>query len=469
MVNYVDKFYIGDEEILIKDTEARNMAYNSYANTVESVYLGDYSSKMQPGSVVKVQDMLYCFDGNNYDSYGDIRTFNLSTNQLVNKTSKKVGHANSVCFNRNDNSFYLAPMYEYVNGSSSAINKLYKYANDFNLFEEITTPVHIKGVSFDYVTGKMYCASFSNQTILTLYEYSNGEFTPVIENLNIRPFSLTQEITTQDIAVKNGILYVSSINRHIVIIDISSKKLLTTLSISSQDRGKMFNLGELEGYEFDENGLLIGINAFYYHRGANIEYGYYSGASSAVVTYIPTGNDVYYNTNPYKYRNETTFYLNSQYDNIFRLDRTQLHNINQVLARNEIMTIIECNGNIEMYNPIFNFNTTLKINNNAVVNLVGCIETRSSLFSLYVNNGGTLNLNILNYSYPIYANIAISYILFVNRGTINNYDPDINMIGGGYYRALVNVGSLGNLSTIKVHSTDMTANKLSVGGTILNP
>lgn len=240
---------------------------NSY--NIFSQYIGDCLTEpnYSAGCCLKLGKNTYYLVENPWHSYatstrsgiGHIRKFNTTTN-TEDKNFKKdieVGHGNSIAYDSNTSRIYIAPVWNYSGSSNVNTNYLLVYDTDFNYIENCyiddVTPT---GVSFDHVTKILYCYSiFSGQ----VYKYENNSWIQYSTiDFTDSPFSSVTSMD-QDFAVYNNRFYLSSTSNKIVsgLLEPDSSKITKYFQVSSTDGLDHWRIGEIEGFEFTEEGQLI--------------------------------------------------------------------------------------------------------------------------------------------------------------------------------------------------------------------
>ena len=190
-------------------------------------------------------------------SDGIFRRISIQRNEdeIASITRSKVGHANSICV-YNDNELLVAPQYFYINGAETDTDRLVVLNLSGVVVREIVAPTWMRTVSRDPVTGIVYCADVDCNL------YTIDPDTDKVTLYKEMPSSVWKGGPggyNQDMAVYNGILYVSSPWNHIKAIRISDLKILFDVSIGEYDSSGFAFLGELDGMEFTEEGNLLAL------------------------------------------------------------------------------------------------------------------------------------------------------------------------------------------------------------------
>ena len=246
------------DEDSLRNKKMQNLLSGS---TIMPNYKGDYicSSQYMPGAVCEYRDKYYVIDSltpanamSQQSNAGYVRVFDRVTNQKISTTAITSGHANSIC--NYGGAFYIAPTFDYSNGTEDPWPVLLKYTSDFSSYQTINTPVTFNAVSVDPVTGIMYC--FTNALV---YTYDGSNF---IKYCDIDSGSLNDTHRNQDFAVYDGNVYWLSPEGVMLagILDPKGVQFTGCYNCAFVDYMYRFILGEYEGMEFNEYGQLIGVN-----------------------------------------------------------------------------------------------------------------------------------------------------------------------------------------------------------------
>lgn len=187
---------------------------------------------------------------------GVINTYDFATKHLIDTHAVTVGHGNSICFNPDDGMLYVVPIWDYSQSGRPAVNYIYKINPQTWVETSVSTTIDgvdktVFGVSYDHVKGKMYAMAWG----LELLEYENGAFKSVCEFST--PFETGEDL--QDFAVKDGVFTLTSARNSLVNYLLSEGQLnvISKANICDTDSQYIFQLGEVEGMEYDEDGHLI--------------------------------------------------------------------------------------------------------------------------------------------------------------------------------------------------------------------
>lgn len=321
----------------IKD-ELYDGKINSY--NILPIYIGDYiaSSDYLPSCCLNIGEWFYALDCTGTSNIGKVRRFRRNPNEEDISFAKDIylGHANSVAYNFENNKIYVSPVNDYSTSPPSSASYLYVYDNNFNYLEKMNTPVRSIGVSFDPVYKKLYMRTYD----FDIYVLENEEWVKytTIDSSNLWLDNTYNNHYNQDLAVYDGKFYISADIGTIGYgyLTKGTSKVLSTFSVAQTDSVNRFNLGELEGMEFNRYGRLFAsefirisqdsVNGFIVELGV--------GTSTTGISNVG-GNWARH----YTYDIE----LSSSVQSRFALRTTELRSINQVNAiskRDSILTIV---------------------------------------------------------------------------------------------------------------------------------
>lgn len=248
-------------------TDLKNDEAMTGVHSVTPVYIGDFMTLREylPSCCVKVGAKFYVFDphtadyckANNTD-IGRVRVFDIANNIELTASAKDIhiGHANSCCYNPDTGLIYVVPADSYENHAAVPIAKLYAFPLDFSTMTVIDTPTLPKGVTYDFVKGKMYYCG-RNQDV---YEYTEGDEWEKTVDLDVNGVDVAlrgDALYNQDFAVRDGYFFLSSPYGAVLFGKLEDGKVMKQYMANSIDHDAIFRLGELEGFEFDEAGHLF--------------------------------------------------------------------------------------------------------------------------------------------------------------------------------------------------------------------
>lgn len=232
-------------------------------------YVGDYlalSARYLPSAVVKHGDYIYAFDAvkesygiDNRTDIGRVSIYSLSGNNLVRTADLNVGHCNSVAYDPKLQRFIIAPVFTYLNGQRDRNNTLITYTEDFSSMGSISMPTNIMGVSYDPVKENLYALGYDNNVYKFNYGTALFELYCGIDFNNIASsFSGTQTYN-QDFAVYNDQFYISAPRGNVLTGMLTERTSVIKygFNVGHACSNNNYYLGELEGFEFDENGHLF--------------------------------------------------------------------------------------------------------------------------------------------------------------------------------------------------------------------
>lgn len=225
--------------------------------TVTPSIVGDYIARGQASAAMVYGDTLYALSTTNYDDYGHIRRYSISGNTMIDDKRIRVGHGNSIAYNASENAFYIAPVSRYSGGSHTAVQEVFKYDPTFSTLTVVQAPGQIHSVSYDPATGIMYAMQYHDDASVSLYTLANNAFT-FIRRVDLRNM-INNDTLLQDLAVYDGIAYISEYRGTVTKVNIATGDILGMFYVDKVDMGRIYDMGELEGYEFNENGQLYGV------------------------------------------------------------------------------------------------------------------------------------------------------------------------------------------------------------------
>lgn len=222
-------------------------------------YLGDFMEVRQFGACAYHDNKVYTLSPDNYENYGVLRCFDLSSNRLSYTRQVPAGHGNSLCYDAVRDCFWCAPIYSYVNGSSSGASYVYKYDATFANTVTVPLPAPMQFVSFDHITNMLYCGNYAADNTWTIYRMQPDE-TEFAQYITI-PGAIFQNgiesMPWQDCCVNNDVLYLCRPVGALFAVDMNDPtKLIGTYQIGAIDVNGAWKYGEVEGIEFGENGAI---------------------------------------------------------------------------------------------------------------------------------------------------------------------------------------------------------------------
>lgn len=336
---YYDEDYYTDEKIKALEIEAKTNG------PIMPIYIGDYiiSTNYLPSSIVKVGNYFYVLNApsNSYAStnnteVGKLKVFDVSTNSEVTSMAKDiiVAHANSMCYYPAENAFYVTPSHTYENGTVVYPTTIYKYNIDFSERTVIDVGMTASAIAYDYVTGNMYYRTHISKYSQAIYKYVDGswELYTTIDLTGIGDTYIISSVTNrsynQDFAVKDNVFYLSSPHGNIAYGELTEGtcRPVGQYNLSNIDLGYQYRIGELEGFEFDEDGHLYAIQ--YTSLTGNCMNGF--------VTEIPIGKSYATESSGslFTVHNGTVTYLGTN-DPTFAINDTSIRSINQLRAKTQ--------------------------------------------------------------------------------------------------------------------------------------
>lgn len=309
---------------------------NSKGDALIPIYIGDYIGYDHGiQSMCVVGDKVYTANPYNGTKMADeksddgvLRVFDITNNIELTELTKVVemGHANSMCYDYDTETFYICPEFTYTSGESANANWIDKYDKNFENLERIPTPTLPQGVSYDPVNGILYYYGWS----MTCYKWNGSGWTKVcdFDNTGIKSQIVNgHNRFNQDFAVYNGRYYLTSAANNFITGELKEgvskpSGSFVVLDIESRTR---FRLAETQGMEFTPDGHLYAGNAV----------GLIGNATNSFVVELPVGTQVPYATNlrgNYDAYTQGELTLSDSSVNAFALSVSQIRSLGQLYA-----------------------------------------------------------------------------------------------------------------------------------------
>lgn len=320
---------------------------NKIGAYVAPQYIGDNISDESGSCCCHVGTHFYLVCNNDYNGEGTIYCYDTIGNELsATYSRKKVGHANSICYDSIRDCFWIAPNNEYNDGVvTTRITKLYKYNNDFSLLTEVDIPVYAHGVSFDSATNTVwfYSPTRGGPTI-DFYKMGNEdtEFSYFCTVAN--PFETMSDAPAhQDMTVYDNVCLISDTKGTVYVGAIGDDSITwgNSFKVGSIDYADTWTYGECEGFEFDADGHLYMARMFLF--GFTNDYGnYWNGTARPVKNNFITelcwnpetvSNFLYGSTTGYKLGTQASLSLTEDTQGLFSLGVTQIRSLNQLACK----------------------------------------------------------------------------------------------------------------------------------------
>ena len=212
-------------------------------------YNPDYSPTTQyyGQSLAFINNSVVIAFSNYYNDYIILKEYNLETKELLRESGEiKLGHANSMVYDPDNNVIVVSPSSSRNQGVSSDYKAVFivNY-NDFST-QEITLDYALLSISRDPATNKWYGSDETSVYTINRNDWSRK----LLFNLIDRPSSKYK----QGIQVYNNIFININSNRDIIDTYNIDGELLKTYTI--EDYYTNYKVGELEQASFDSNGNL---------------------------------------------------------------------------------------------------------------------------------------------------------------------------------------------------------------------
>lgn len=431
---------------------------------IAPTYEGSFESDEQNASCLHIGDYVYTFSPNNYDSTGTVRVWDINTNSLHTQYNNvQMGHANSVAY---DGTYiYLLPLNTYSGGTQTRSDKLYRYPLNMSGRVEMQLPSeHPYGVTYDWITQKLYYVDTVNDT-QTLYVYVYDRSTETwslvnsIANAQFAQTGIGGNIQWQDFTIYNDILYAAKLDGTTFMISLSPLGICGTFRIGGINSTAVWRLGEIEGLEFDSDGVLWNMRTFNMgYRNTGERY----NRSIGIVTTLNT-HDTAWTDEMLLFQIYGTLTVVSPTK--FKLSRPEIHGINECVLRMDKYCRVDV--------P-YGFTYTdrkVRIMDNLVIRVLGSmtisdtIEVDAGHTFLYVasEDGHSGTVSFTGSSAAIDASTKPCQISLRNDGTVNVGGNITRFVNLGYAPSLFAVNAMGNLTDITVNNTHVTAIGLCMG------
>lgn len=291
--------------------------------TIAPLYVGDFIERggVQSSCAALVNGKVYVVSGyrQNVENKGLLRVFDIATNTLESSKEIVCGHANSIAYNAKTNEFFIAPVFDWSSGTEQFTTDLFKYDATFTNLTVLTLPIIANAVTYDAATESLYFLDYQKH----IYKYNGASF-DLYASLD---FSEVADVSSyiQDFAMYDNKWIMSTTDGLAVCgnLNAADKKPSNSFYVAKTDVQNRFKLGELEGWEFDENGHLIAVN----YVIINTE------ICNAFILEIPLGFTPPYDIKTYVDSVYTrTYHLNDTTLAEFHLETYHIRSVNQLAA-----------------------------------------------------------------------------------------------------------------------------------------
>ena len=385
---------------------------NQDVYTVTPSMVGDYMARGQACAAMVYGDTLYSLSTTNYDDYGVIRRYSISGNTLIDEKRIRVGHGNSMAYNAAENAFYIAPVSRFSGGSSTNVQEVFKYDPTFSTLTVLQAPGDMHALSYDSATGIMYVMRSYHDGTVSIYTLENNAFN-MVRTIDLT-FMQNNGSLLQDIAVYDGIAYISNYRGNVCKINLASGELLGIFFVEKIDAGRIYDMGELEGFEFNESGVLYGV----FTRPVNYAYDSGDGASvpdsHGCFVQIPVRNYVRNTVNGANVNHATLDCRGDRANQLYRGD-AEIINPAVVSCRLDLFTTVRIYGSVTTNNiQQIQKNVNYQIEADATWTLTR-IYLLGGICGLYIN-GGTL---VTTGQYVIDCVDRVGMIMIDINGTVS--------------------------------------------------
>lgn len=418
-------------------------------------YIGDIIMTVQNGCCCVNGTNAFMIGSNSYDeANGTVFIIDLEHNSWSSK-SVSVGHANSAAFDTTRESVWVALYSTYTSGTGVASNVIRKFNPTFTTIDDYILPDRTFAVSFDSVTNTVYAMALPETNYFNIYkmEQDENDFS-LFDSISKNEFPNVGTVSMQDMAVHNGLFYFSRPEGSFYVFehDESGFVKIANGNITADDVNGCVHYGEVEGWEFDENGILYNCRNYYY-GGSDNHYGVNDGSLTILTTEFGSKTATMYDQ-----RTGASSYLipnNSK----FALGRGELKSLRQVANW-------PCHGQTTI-----TVDTGISVDEigNQVISIGGknvCLRVRGTYQNngIFVYGGSVLGI-IVTGQYIFNANSTNNYVIDSTHttnmisircegtGTITLGKTPNAFIWNGYGNTVTFVGTLNGVSNIKIGGT----------------
>ena len=452
---------ISTVEQAVNDLESFDVLYD-VCKEISPLYLGnvvysqDTDSFSHPSGICSIgQTQIIASHIEPYDNASLLRTISIQNNaDYATFTAADLAHCNSLAYNENTESIFVAPVFYYVHEQEGVQSYkaayVYEMSLDFSVITRHDAPKWIMAVSFDSVKNIMYALAFDG-TVYSIDENYNFTSVTVIN----RPYKYNQ-----DFAVHDGNYVLCAPSGYMLIGNLSTSKQDAAF-LNHIDSSYLFEYAELDSIEFDEQGHLLSVA----HVNQLDE-------RLAFIYEIPVNSNIYYYLektieSPYNIGAVYSLYID-QNSHVLRTDgvteQTALKSINflNCLADDTQRSLILLDDyettNLRIGNDTFNW---ISLNNHSLtVKNTFTVQT-----ALIINGGGDLYL---------YKPIAITFGIArfgLSGGVTLHMDTYEYLLNTNPVGAFITFGSITNSDSIKLYSSATDAiesNEVYILGNIVS-
>ena len=425
----IDSAVAGEEAARIAADETINSRIDALASEsgnaigkyIAPTYVGDFMENRQFGSCCRSGDNIYTASPDNYENTGVIRVFSLTSNSLLDiYQNVQMGHANSMCYDSVRNRFWIAPLFTYNGGSSSAVNGVYYYDHAFNSATLVSTPHEMFAITFDHVTQNLYTIG-ENGDAIKIYKMAadESEFS-LYKTIPLSLFIAAGHVAPwQDCAIYDGTAYFTHPEgtTYLIKIDADEIEIFDTVIIGAIDSQGYWRYGEVEGLEFSADGILY--NARNAPCGIT-KSGYNHAVNCSFVTSINTKNRA-----PVAVHHvqglHGTFNITQAARNKFTLGRTELRSLAQ------LDWLLDTPGTVSVPSGetiVEDIPIRIGALHNAIsFNVAGnytteYIEFDGGILGIFIEDRGVLTFTANREAIYFYNNRVVDF-RFRNRGTVS--------------------------------------------------
>lgn len=188
---------------------------------------------------------------------GHARSISIQANKdyFANYNTMDLGHANSAAFDSVHNKIWVCPVWDQAGGQTNVYaDYLYRFTPGDAASTKVTisipeSPIQIMGVSYDSVTDKLYMFTYSDN----IYELDPISLAATFVKHVVRDSNYNQ-----DFAIHNGQWVISHPSGYLLCGSLDNDEQ-TIANVAHVDSSFDFIWGELDGFEFTEDGRLLAV------------------------------------------------------------------------------------------------------------------------------------------------------------------------------------------------------------------
>lgn len=440
--------------------------------TINPIYVGDFMTPAArvTGCCIRIGDYFYCVEAKTRaqataqaSNSGLIRKFSVPDNIEVTTAAHEglVGHGNSIAYDPLQNRVYIAPIWDTSGGTEAPAFYLYAYDSEMNYIGKLNTLTVAMGVSYDQAQNKLYYYDYNHK--IYVYDYTMETWTHIstVDMTDVTENEVYGRSYNQDFTVYDGMFYISSPYGNIIFGEIKpiTSKPIESYILIPMDSFERFFLGELEGFEFDENGHLFAIS--YVKLSTEV--------SNSFVVELPLSSAIGYSTNLAGNLfgvNDGTLGLSAATQNRFALATYYIRSMAQLacLVKSGNSTRIHISENEEVVDDY-----TITITDNIELYLEGSYQIKGfnvygGQLSIFTDND-THSLTVTNSS-SVFRCFRTGQVKLCGSTALRIATPNISSSSNN----LININYYYPLTMIRLLPVSLTGIDFYIGGRrVVNP